>query len=84
MATNRLVGQTLGATVAATLLAYGLGSGKAPAFVAAGFAVIAASVRWPASTPACASPSAMNSPRRSRCCAVTRHYLRALAASAAR
>jgi DHA2 family multidrug resistance protein-like MFS transporter len=36
-----LCGQTTGATLVATLLAFGLGGGRVPAFVAAGLAVIA-------------------------------------------
>lgn len=41
IATNRLTGQTLGATFAAALLALGLGRGSSPAFVAAGLMFIA-------------------------------------------
>jgi DHA2 family multidrug resistance protein-like MFS transporter len=41
IATNRLTGQTLGATLAAILLALGLGRGPAPALVAAGLLFIA-------------------------------------------
>ncbi len=39
ISTTRLMGQTLGATVLASLLAMGVGSGRTPAFVAAGLAV---------------------------------------------
>jgi DHA2 family multidrug resistance protein-like MFS transporter len=41
VSTTRLTGQTLGATLVATLLAANLGSGRIPALVAAGLAVIA-------------------------------------------
>ncbi len=41
ISTTRMVGQTIGATVVAALLAMGLGGGSTPAFVAAGLAVIA-------------------------------------------
>jgi DHA2 family multidrug resistance protein-like MFS transporter len=41
VSTMRLCGQTTGATLVATLLAFGLGGGRVPAFVAAGLAVIA-------------------------------------------
>ncbi|OYY91356.1 MAG: MFS transporter [Sphingomonas sp. 28-66-16] len=41
VSTVRLVGQTAGATLVATLLALGVGTGRVPAFVAAGFALIA-------------------------------------------
>ena len=41
ISTVRLTGQTLGATLAATLLALTLGGGRAPALVAAGLALIA-------------------------------------------
>jgi DHA2 family multidrug resistance protein-like MFS transporter len=40
ISTNRLTGQTLGATLAATLLALRFGSGPVPAFVAAGLTLI--------------------------------------------
>ncbi|HEY4880897.1 MAG TPA: MFS transporter [Steroidobacteraceae bacterium] len=41
ISTTRLTGQTLGATLLAALLALGVGSGPAPALVAAGLAVLA-------------------------------------------
>ncbi len=41
ISTNRLVGQTLGATVLAAMLAFGLGQGRGPAFVAMALAVLA-------------------------------------------
>ena len=41
ISTTRMVGQTLGATLFAALLAEGLGSGRTPALVAAGLALIA-------------------------------------------
>ncbi len=41
ISTNRMVGQTLGATLFAALLASGLGEGPAPALVATGLAVLA-------------------------------------------
>jgi DHA2 family multidrug resistance protein-like MFS transporter len=41
ISTTRLTGQTLGATLVATLLAMNLGSGRTPAFVCAGLALIA-------------------------------------------
>jgi DHA2 family multidrug resistance protein-like MFS transporter len=41
ISTNRLTGQTLGATLAAALLALGLGSGRAPAFIACGLMLVA-------------------------------------------
>ena len=41
VSTVRLVGQTTGATLVALLLAAGIGTGSAPAFVAASFAMIA-------------------------------------------
>ena len=41
ISTNRMVGQTLGATVLAALLALGLGQGRAPAFVAVALAIVA-------------------------------------------
>ena len=41
VSTMRLCGQTTGATLVAALLAFGLGGGRVPAFVAAGLAVIA-------------------------------------------
>lgn len=41
ISTTRMTGQTLGATLAAALLAFGLGSGPVPPLVAAGLAVIA-------------------------------------------
>ena len=41
ISTNRLTGQTLGATLAAALLAMGLGSGRAPAFIACGLMLVA-------------------------------------------
>ena len=41
VSTVRLVGQTTGATLVAALLAFGLGDGRTPAFVAAGFALVA-------------------------------------------
>jgi len=41
ISTTRMVGQTLGATMVATLLAFGLGSGPAPALVSAGLALLA-------------------------------------------
>ena len=42
LSTSRLLGQTLGASIVGVLLAMNLGLGVAPAFVAAGFALIAA------------------------------------------
>ena len=42
MSTNRLLGQTLGATLMAALLAYGLGNGRAPALIGAALMLIAA------------------------------------------
>lgn len=41
ISTTRLTGQTLGATMVAALLALGLGSGPAPALIAAGLSLIA-------------------------------------------
>jgi MFS transporter, DHA2 family, multidrug resistance protein len=41
ISTTRLTGQTLGATLLATLLSFGVGNGRAPAFVAAGLALFA-------------------------------------------
>ncbi len=41
ISTNRLTGQTLGATLAAALLAVGLGSGRAPAYIACGLMLVA-------------------------------------------
>jgi DHA2 family multidrug resistance protein-like MFS transporter len=41
IATTRMTGQTLGATVVAALLAFGLGAGMTPPLVSAGLAVIA-------------------------------------------
>lgn len=41
VSTTRLTGQTLGATLMAALLAFGLGSGRTPALIAAGLALIA-------------------------------------------
>ena len=41
ISTNRMVGQTLGATLLAALLAFGLGQGREPAFVAMALAVVA-------------------------------------------
>jgi DHA2 family multidrug resistance protein-like MFS transporter len=41
ISTTRLTGQTLGATVVATLLAFGLGGGPAPPLVSAGLAFVA-------------------------------------------
>jgi DHA2 family multidrug resistance protein-like MFS transporter len=41
ISTNRLLGQTIGATLVATLLAVGLGNGPVPALAAAGMAAIA-------------------------------------------
>ena len=41
VSTTRLTGQALGATLVATLLAANLGSGRIPAFVAAGLALVA-------------------------------------------
>jgi DHA2 family multidrug resistance protein-like MFS transporter len=41
VSTVRLVGQTTGATLVATLLAFGVGGDKTPPLVAAGLAVIA-------------------------------------------
>ncbi|MDO7842619.1 MFS transporter [Sphingomonas immobilis] len=41
VSTVRLVGQTTGATLVACLLAFGIGSGRTPALVAAGLAVVA-------------------------------------------
>ena len=41
VSTLRLVGQTTGATLVAALLAFGLGGGSVPSYVAAGLAVIA-------------------------------------------
>jgi DHA2 family multidrug resistance protein-like MFS transporter len=41
ISTTRLTGQTLGATVVAALLTMNLGSGRTPALVAAGLALIA-------------------------------------------
>ena len=41
IATNRLAGQTIGATLVATLLAVGLGAGRVPPLVAAGLAFLA-------------------------------------------
>ncbi|MET0270615.1 MAG: MFS transporter, partial [Sphingomonas sp.] len=41
ISTTRMTGQTMGATVAAALLGLGLGTGRAPALVAAGLAVVA-------------------------------------------
>jgi DHA2 family multidrug resistance protein-like MFS transporter len=41
ISTTRMTGQTLGATLAAALLAFGLGSGPVPPLIAAGLAVIA-------------------------------------------
>jgi DHA2 family multidrug resistance protein-like MFS transporter len=41
VSTTRLIGQTLGATLLATLLSLGLGGGQIPALVAAGLAVLA-------------------------------------------
>jgi DHA2 family multidrug resistance protein-like MFS transporter len=41
ISTNRLTGQTLGATLAAALLALGLGSGRMPAFIACGLMLVA-------------------------------------------
>jgi DHA2 family multidrug resistance protein-like MFS transporter len=41
ISTTRMTGQTLGATLVATLLAFGLGGGRVPAFTAAALAFIA-------------------------------------------
>ena len=41
ISTTRMTGQTIGATLAAALLAFGLGSGPVPPLIAAGLAVIA-------------------------------------------
>lgn len=41
VATTRMTGQTIGATVLATLLALGLGAGRPPMFVSAGLTIIA-------------------------------------------
>ena len=41
VSTNRMVGQTLGATLLAALLALGLGQGRGPAFVAMALAIVA-------------------------------------------
>ncbi len=41
ISTTRLTGQTLGATLVATLLAWGYGNSSVPVFVAAGFALLA-------------------------------------------
>jgi len=41
ISTNRLLAQTIGATLVATLLALGLGGGRAPALIAAGLALVA-------------------------------------------
>ncbi len=41
ISTTRMIGQTLGATLAAALLALGLGSGSVPPLIAAGLAVVA-------------------------------------------
>lgn len=41
ISTTRMTGQTLGATLAAALLALGLGSDAVPPYIAAGFAIIA-------------------------------------------
>ncbi len=41
IATTRLTGQTVGATLVAALLAFGLGGGPAPALIAAGLALVA-------------------------------------------
>jgi DHA2 family multidrug resistance protein-like MFS transporter len=42
MSTNRLLGQTLGATLLAALLAFGLGNGRVPALVGAALVFVAA------------------------------------------
>jgi DHA2 family multidrug resistance protein-like MFS transporter len=41
ISTTRLTGQTLGATLLATLLSFGIGSDRVPALVAAGLAMLA-------------------------------------------
>src|SRR4029077_14593623 len=41
ISTTRLTGQTLGATLLAALLSFGIGSDKAPALIAAGLAILA-------------------------------------------
>lgn len=41
VSTVRLVGQTTGATLVAALLAFGVGAGRTPPLVAAGFALVA-------------------------------------------
>ena len=41
ISTNRMLGQTLGATLFAGLLAFGLGEGPTPALVATGLALVA-------------------------------------------
>lgn len=41
ISTNRMIGQTLGATLVASLLAFGLGGGRVPALVAAALALVA-------------------------------------------
>ncbi|MDB5662026.1 MAG: transporter [Sphingomonas bacterium] len=41
ISTNRMIGQTLGATLVASLLALGIGGGPTPALVAAGLALVA-------------------------------------------
>jgi len=41
ISTTRMLGQTLGATLFATILAFGLGGGSTPALVAAGLALVA-------------------------------------------
>lgn len=58
VSTIRLVGQTSGATLVAALLAYGAGSGRTPALVAAGLAVVAGLCSIARLTPAIRSPDA--------------------------
>jgi DHA2 family multidrug resistance protein-like MFS transporter len=41
ISTTRLTGQTLGATLLAALLSFGIGSNKVPALIAAGLAILA-------------------------------------------
>jgi MFS transporter, DHA2 family, multidrug resistance protein len=70
--TVRLVGQTTGATLVAALLALGLGSGRTPALVAAGLALVAGlcslarlrpSIRQPAPEEAQAAVPTLKTPR---------------------
>jgi MFS transporter, DHA2 family, multidrug resistance protein len=56
ISTTRMVGQTTGATLVAALLAFGIGSGRTPPLVAAGFALVAGICSLARLNPAVRSP----------------------------